>query len=106
MIKSIPVEEFRERHRRAKSKVRERGLDALLVHSNEADFANVRYLSEYWSLPMAAPFFSLARRVRRSPRGTASFRTSGRSCITERQPSLTIRMSRLIPSSTSSRPSV
>ena len=26
------------------------GLDALVVHSNEADFANVRYLSDYWPL--------------------------------------------------------
>ncbi|MBP6963799.1 MAG: aminopeptidase P family protein [Armatimonadetes bacterium] len=50
MMNSIPVEEFRERHELARRKVRERGLDALLVHSNEADFANVRYLSEYWPI--------------------------------------------------------
>ncbi|MCP3965900.1 MAG: hypothetical protein GY750_10045 [Lentisphaerae bacterium] len=24
------------------------GLDACLVHANEGDFANVRYLTEYW----------------------------------------------------------
>lgn len=28
--------------------IRKAGLDAVLVHGNEADFANVRYLSEYW----------------------------------------------------------
>ncbi len=32
----------------------EAGLDALVVHSNEADFANVRYLSDYWPLFEAA----------------------------------------------------
>ena len=30
--------------------VRDFGLDVLIVHSNEADFANVRYLSDYWPL--------------------------------------------------------
>jgi transcription-repair coupling factor (superfamily II helicase) len=45
MIK-IPVEEFKERRKRAQELVREKGLDALLVHSHEADFANARYLSD------------------------------------------------------------
>jgi len=50
MIKGIPLEEFKGRWRAAQTKVRERGLDAVLVHSNEADFANVRYLSDYWPI--------------------------------------------------------
>ena len=50
MIRNIPKEEFKQRHAVAQQKVRERGLDAMLVHSNEGDFANVRYLSEYWPL--------------------------------------------------------
>jgi len=49
MIK-IPVEEFKERRKRAQELVREKGLDALLVHSHEADFANARYLSDFWPL--------------------------------------------------------
>ncbi|MDO8586635.1 MAG: Xaa-Pro peptidase family protein [Armatimonadota bacterium] len=50
MITSIPSEEFRQRQIAAQRKVNERGLDALLIHSNEADFANVRYLSDYWPI--------------------------------------------------------
>lgn len=50
MINGIPFEEFKQRQARARQKVRENGLDALIVHSNEADFANVRYLSDYWPI--------------------------------------------------------
>ncbi len=50
MVNRIPEQDFKQRHAIAKEKVRERGLDALLVHSNEADFANVRYLSDYWPI--------------------------------------------------------
>ncbi len=50
MIKKIPLDEFKSRGLAAQAKVRERGLDAVLVHSNEADFANVRYLSDYWPI--------------------------------------------------------
>jgi Xaa-Pro aminopeptidase len=49
-MNKIPAEEFKARHAVAQAKVRERGLDAVLVHSDEADFANVRYLSDYWPL--------------------------------------------------------
>lgn len=49
-MREIPAEEFRDRQVRVQRKVRDRGLDALLVHSNEADFANVRYLSDYWPI--------------------------------------------------------
>jgi Xaa-Pro aminopeptidase len=47
-VKSIPVSEFKDRQRRAQQRVKEAGLDAAIVHSNEADFANVRYLADYW----------------------------------------------------------
>lgn len=50
MINRIPVEEFEQRHRALQLRVQQQGLDALLIHSNEADFANVRYLSDYWPI--------------------------------------------------------
>lgn len=49
-LPSISNEEFAERGRQVQAAVAERGLDVLLVNSNEADFANVRYLSDYWPL--------------------------------------------------------
>jgi Xaa-Pro aminopeptidase len=51
---SLPDSEFQTRLARTQQAVREAGLDAILVHSNEADFANVRYLSDYWPLFEAA----------------------------------------------------
>lgn len=47
-MKVIPDRDFKERLAKVQEEVNKRGLDALLVHSNESDFANVRYLSEYW----------------------------------------------------------
>lgn len=47
-MNTIPASEFQERQRRAQQRVAEAGLEAAIVHSNEADFANVRYLSDYW----------------------------------------------------------
>jgi Xaa-Pro aminopeptidase len=49
-LKRLPDSEFAMRLTRTQQMVREAGLDAILVHSNEADFANVRYLSDYWPL--------------------------------------------------------
>ena len=46
----IPDEEFAWRVERVQEGVRRKGLDLLLIHSNEADFANVRYLSDYWPI--------------------------------------------------------
>jgi Xaa-Pro aminopeptidase len=46
----IPGGEYAERLAKVQALVRERGLDVLLVNSNEAEFANVRYLSNYWPL--------------------------------------------------------
>jgi len=48
--KSIPAGEFRKRCEKVQAGVRARGLDLLIAHSNEADFANVRYLSDYWPI--------------------------------------------------------
>ena len=47
-MNAIPDKEFKARMRQFQSNIQKAGLDAALVHSNEADFANVRYLSEYW----------------------------------------------------------
>lgn len=44
----IPDREFRGRIRKFKNNIKGARLDAALVHGNESDFANVRYLSEYW----------------------------------------------------------
>ena len=46
----IPLAEFSQRVQRAQELIRAAGFDALLVNSNEADFANVRYFSDYWTL--------------------------------------------------------
>ena len=40
--------EFRQRIRKFQANIRAAGLDAAIVHANEADFAHVRYLSDYW----------------------------------------------------------
>jgi Xaa-Pro aminopeptidase len=47
---TIPDVEFAARIERARELIIEAGLDALLVTSHEADFANVRYFSDYWTL--------------------------------------------------------
>jgi len=53
-LPTIPAAEFARRFERAQKLVREAGLDVLVVNSNEADFANVRYFSDYW------PIFEIA----------------------------------------------
>ena len=47
---TFPDSEFQSRWRRVQERIRAKGLDVLIAHSNEADFANVRYLSEYWPI--------------------------------------------------------
>jgi Xaa-Pro aminopeptidase len=47
-VNSIPDSEFSDRIERFQENIRSAGLDAALVHGNESDFANVRYLSDYW----------------------------------------------------------
>ncbi len=49
-IPTISDEEFASRLALAQEKVRQRNYDVLLVNSTEADFANVRYFSNYWTL--------------------------------------------------------
>ena len=47
---TIPAGEFKERVQRAAAKMREWGLDALVVNGSEADYANTRYFSNFWPL--------------------------------------------------------
>ena len=47
-VPSIPRQEYFERIAKFQKRIQEAGLDACLVHGTESDFANVRYLSEYW----------------------------------------------------------
>ena len=54
---SIPKNEYFERIAKFQANIAAAGLDAVLVHGNEADFANVRYLSEYWPTFEAAGVF-------------------------------------------------
>ncbi len=44
----IPSEEYFARIAKFQAIIQNAGLDACLVHGTESDFANVRYLSEYW----------------------------------------------------------
>ncbi len=60
-MKKITTAEFKERIKRFQHNIRTAGLDAALVHGNEADFANVRYLTEYWPTFEAAAVFVPAR---------------------------------------------
>ncbi|OGV38626.1 MAG: hypothetical protein A2020_03630 [Lentisphaerae bacterium GWF2_45_14] len=53
----IALNEYQERIAKFQKNIRAAGLDAALVHANEADFANVRYLSEYWPTFEAAGVF-------------------------------------------------
>ena len=45
---TISNSEFQLRLQKTIELLRDSKLDALVIHSNEADFANVRYLSDYW----------------------------------------------------------
>ena len=49
-MKEISQEEFNSRIERIQEEMKKAKLDVVLVHSNEADFANVRYLSDYWPI--------------------------------------------------------
>ncbi len=46
----IPDYEYKQRIERAAAKVRERGLDVMVVSSTESDYANARYFSGFWPL--------------------------------------------------------
>jgi len=60
-MQAIPKTEYGARIERFQQNIREAGLDAVLVHSNEADFANVRYLTEYWPTFESAGVFVPAK---------------------------------------------
>jgi Xaa-Pro aminopeptidase len=46
----IPDHEYKERVQRAAAILQRKGLDALIVNSNESDYANARYFSGFWPL--------------------------------------------------------
>lgn len=46
----IPTQEYHQRIEKAAALIAQTGLDVLVANSNEADYANVRYLSAYWPL--------------------------------------------------------
>lgn len=46
----IPDNEYKERVQRAAAILQRKGLDALIVNSNESDYANARYFSGFWPL--------------------------------------------------------
>lgn len=46
----IPEAEYQERIQKASKLVEQHGLDVLVVNSTEADYANVRYFSNFWPL--------------------------------------------------------
>ena len=50
MEKQLPDSEFEDRIRRIQQILNDKGYDAYLVHCNEADQANVRYLSDHWPI--------------------------------------------------------
>jgi len=50
MMHELPDSEFQDRIRRIQQKLVENDYDAYLVHCNEADQANVRYLSDHWPI--------------------------------------------------------
>ncbi len=53
-LPTIPDSQYAQRMQKAQELVAAAGLDVLLVNSNEAEFANVRYFSNYW------PIFEIA----------------------------------------------
>jgi len=58
---SIKRQEYFDRIQKFQARLVRAGLDAALVHGNEADFANVRYLTEYWPTFEAAGVFVPAK---------------------------------------------
>ena len=48
MIKEIPAKEYAERIKKVQKQMAKMGIDVLIAYANEAEMANVRYLSDYW----------------------------------------------------------
>ena len=57
MANNISSNEFKERMKKVQDGIKARGLDGVIVHSDEADFGNVRYLSDYWPIFETAGIF-------------------------------------------------
>ena len=57
MAVKIPLQDFKRRQVEAQRLMKARGLDGLLAHSDEAEFANVRYFSDYWPIFESAGVF-------------------------------------------------
>ena len=49
-MKKISDPEYQARIEAAQKKMAAAGIDAIIAHSHEADFANIRYFSNYWPL--------------------------------------------------------
>ena len=64
MAVCIPKSEYFERIAKFQARIKAAGLDACLVHGTESDFANVRYLSEYWPTFEQAGVFVCHHRYR------------------------------------------
>lgn len=60
-MQSISEQEYKQRVKKFQANIKKAGLDAALVHGNESDFANVRYLSEYWPTFESAGVFVPAK---------------------------------------------
>lgn len=56
-MNAIPTKEYKARVKKFQANIKKAGLDAAIVHGTEGDFANVRYLSEYWPTFEAAGVF-------------------------------------------------
>jgi Xaa-Pro aminopeptidase len=54
---SITQAEFRQRVLRCQEELNKSGLDGVLIHSNEAEMAGVRYFSDFWPIFEAAGVF-------------------------------------------------
>ncbi len=57
MAVRIPLAEFKRRQQQAQRLMKKEGWDGLLVQSDEAEFANVRYFSDYWPIFETAGVF-------------------------------------------------
>ena len=98
MMTELPDSEFTQRIKTIQAKLSENNYDAYLVHCNEADQANVRYLSDHWPIfetagvivpregepilligPEAEPFAVDRSRIKKIRKMDTSMNTSPRS---------------------------
>ena len=48
MVREIPAREYADRVKKVQKNMAREGIDILIAYANEAEMANVRYLSDYW----------------------------------------------------------